>query len=64
LQPVTHAEMRNVVGIWADAAMRLENRDLRMMARLVRAQDRLSVASREEEFVEQLFSAAPDVVNA
>jgi len=29
-----------VVGIWADAALRLSERDLRMMERLVRAQSR------------------------
>jgi len=40
-QPVSHAEMRAVVEIWVDAALALESRDLRMMARLARAQDRM-----------------------
>jgi DSF synthase len=41
-QPVSHSEMRAVVDIWVDAALRLENRDLRMMARLARAQDKIN----------------------
>jgi DSF synthase len=62
-QPVSHAEMKAIVGIWVDAALRLENRDLRMMARLVRAQDKLSFASSEEELVEQLFSPMQMAMN-
>ena len=62
-QPVSHAEMKAIVGVWVDAAMRLENRDLRMMARLVRAQDKLSPTSYEEENVEQLFAPVQAVVN-
>jgi DSF synthase len=45
LQPVTREELMRVVEIWADAALRLEERDLKMMDRLVRAQER-SAASR------------------
>ncbi len=41
-QPVSHSEMRAVVDIWVDAALNLEARDLRMMARLARAQDRIN----------------------
>src|SRR5437870_2706695 len=40
VEPVTHEELMRVVGIWADAALRLSERDLRMMERLVRAQSR------------------------
>ena len=40
LQPTTREELVRVVEIWADAALRLEERDLRMMERLVRAQER------------------------
>jgi DSF synthase len=40
LQPVTREELIRVVEIWADAAMKLEERDLKMMDRLVRAQER------------------------
>jgi len=61
-QPVSIAEMKSIVGVWVDAAMRLDTRDLRMMARLVRAQDKLSSASVEDN-VEQLFAPAEAVVN-
>jgi len=40
VEAVTHDELMRVVGIWADAALRLTERDLRMMERLVRAQSR------------------------
>jgi DSF synthase len=62
-QPVSHAEMKAIVSVWVDAAMRLENRDLRMMARLVRAQDKYLCSSAEEDCVEQLFSPVQAVVN-
>ena len=39
-EPVTRDELTRVVRIWAEAALRLEERDLRMMERLVRAQER------------------------
>jgi DSF synthase len=48
-QPVTHEELINIVDVWADAAMKLETRDLRMMARLVKAQDRLSLSETTPE---------------
>jgi DSF synthase len=40
LQPVTREELMRVVEIWADTALRLDDRDLKMMDRLVRAQQR------------------------
>jgi DSF synthase len=40
VEPVTHEELMRVVSIWADAALRLTERDLRLMERLVRAQSR------------------------
>ena len=61
--PVSHAEMKAVVDIWVDAAMSLENRDLRMMGRLVRAQDNLLNSTPEDEFVEELYAPTPQVVN-
>ena len=39
VEPVTRDEMIRVLDVWVDAAMRLEERDLRMMERLVRAQE-------------------------
>jgi DSF synthase len=40
IAPVNYAELMRVVGVWADAALRLTERDLRMMERLVRAQNK------------------------
>jgi hypothetical protein len=48
--------MKSIVSVWVDAAMRLDTRDLRMMARLVRAQDKLQAHNVEEEAVERLFA--------
>lgn len=62
--PVRLAEMKSIVSVWVDAAMRLETRDLRMMARLVRAQDKLQTNHVEEEVVERLFAPLQAVANA
>lgn len=63
-QPVSHAEMRNVVAVWVDAALLLENRDLRMMARLVRAQDRLlETRSRDDAMIDAICAPGEEVVN-
>ena len=40
IAPVSRDELVRVVGVWADAALRISDRDLRMMERLVRAQSR------------------------
>ncbi|OWJ58069.1 crotonase/enoyl-CoA hydratase family protein [Inquilinus limosus] len=40
VNPVTFQELQDVVEIWIDAALRLEEGDLRKMARLTAAQDR------------------------
>ena len=40
IHPVTRAELDGIVELWVDAALRLGERDLRMMNRLVRAQVR------------------------
>ena len=42
VEPVTHEELMRVVSIWADAALRLTERDSRLMERLVRAQNKSS----------------------
>lgn len=38
VEPVTYAELERIIDIWIDAAMRLEEKDLKMMGRLVRSQ--------------------------
>lgn len=40
--PVTREELMRIVEVWADAALKLQDRDLRMMERLVRAQAKIS----------------------
>ncbi len=46
VNPVTLEELRDVVDIWAEAALNLTESDLRKMARLVTAQDRRLAACR------------------
>ena len=41
-QPITKEELLGVVDVWVNAALQLEQRDLRMMSRLLRGQQRLS----------------------
>ena len=55
VQPVQLAELKSVVEVWVDAAMHLETRDLRMMSRLVKAQDKLMSASPEDLALEALY---------
>jgi hypothetical protein len=40
IHPMTREELDGIVELWVDAALRLSDRDLKMMARLVRAQSR------------------------
>ena len=40
IEPVTYEELMRVAEIWSDAALRLTERDMRMMERLVRAQNK------------------------
>jgi DSF synthase len=40
IHPISREELDGIVGLWVDAALRLTERDLRMMNRLVRAQMR------------------------
>lgn len=37
-EPVTYTELQHIIDIWIDAALRLEEKDLKMMTRLVRSQ--------------------------
>jgi DSF synthase len=40
VNPITREELDAVAEVWVDAALRLEERDIRMMSSLVRAQQR------------------------
>jgi DSF synthase len=47
VNPITYQELLDIVEIWVDAALRLTPRNLRMMTRLVAAQERLELAAEE-----------------
>ena len=49
VNPLTHKELMDVVDIWVDTALQLTDRDLRVMARIVEAQPRLTVVESETE---------------
>jgi DSF synthase len=40
MDPVSYDELMKITEVWVDAALRLEDRDLKMMGRLVRSQQR------------------------
>jgi DSF synthase len=56
VQPIEREELDRVVEVWVDAALRLEEKDLRMMDRLVRSQMR-----RVAEIGSEAFPAAAGV---
>src|SRR5438094_281648 len=39
--PVTHEELLNIANVWVSAALRLEDKDLKLMSRLARSQAKL-----------------------
>jgi len=57
--PISKEELLSVVDLWVDAALQLETRDLRMMARLLRGQDRMLTATNEDAELEALYGATP-----
>jgi len=57
--PITKEDLLAVVDLWVDAALQLETRDLRMMARLLRGQDRMITATNEDAGIEALYEAMP-----
>jgi DSF synthase len=58
-QPVQLMELKAIVDVWVDAALQLETRDLRMMTRLVKAQDKMMSATSEDLAVEALYAETP-----
>ncbi len=46
--PIGYEELLGVVGIWVDAALRLNERDLKVMDRFVRSQEKAFLAHQEE----------------
>jgi DSF synthase len=49
VDPLEWKELEAIVDVWTDAALGLDAKDMRMMGRLVRAQDKLHRASNAEE---------------
>ncbi|NDU92093.1 MAG: crotonase/enoyl-CoA hydratase family protein [Ferrovum sp.] len=47
--PVTHDEMMDVIRIWVDAALRLTEKDLKVMDRFVRSQEKAFMKPQQQE---------------
>jgi DSF synthase len=60
-EPITKEQLLGIVDLWVDATMQLETRDLRMMARLLRSQDKM-VATRDEESSSEALYASEALV--
>lgn len=61
-EPITKEQLSSLVELWVNATMQLETRDLRMMARLLRSQDRMVAGASEETGAEALY--APETLAA
>ena len=48
VSPVTEEELLGIVEIWADTALKLQERDLKVMERLIRAQQR-NIATTDQQ---------------
>jgi DSF synthase len=55
-ESVTRAELDKITEMWVDAAMKLTDRDLKMMDRLVRAQQRNAVQREGSEVDDQIIA--------
>ena len=62
MNPLTHEELMRVVELWADTALKLTDRDLKMMERIVRAQQRR--ASDEPAAFASMSNVVPLAVGA
>jgi DSF synthase len=58
VQPITRAELDAVTEVWVDAAMRLQDRDLKMMGRIVRSQMKRMESGEPIEIVEEPIAVA------
>lgn len=57
IHPITRQELDAVADLWVEAAFRLQERDLRMMARLVRSQTRLAESDKADHAEEAVLEA-------
>ena len=69
VHPVTREELDAITNTWVDAALRLEDRDLKMMGRIVRAQMRRMEGSgaadiATEALAEEALAATADAQSA
>ena len=51
---ITHDELINVCEYWVDVAMNITDRDLRLMDRLVKAQNKLATRDIQREYEKQI----------
>jgi len=58
VHPVTRAELDDIVGVWVDAALRLGDRDLKMMSRIARAQMRRVEVGDVDDVTSEALAAA------
>lgn len=58
VQPVTREELDAITDTWVDAALRLEDRDLKMMSRIVRAQMRRMESDDVTDITEEALAAS------
>jgi DSF synthase len=63
VQPLHLSELMQVADVWVDAALQLDARDLRMMARLVKAQDKLMALNVDETPAEDFYAGPMRVSN-
>ncbi|MGA8054440.1 MAG: crotonase/enoyl-CoA hydratase family protein [Burkholderiales bacterium] len=54
VQPITREELDRIAEVWVDAALRLEDRDLKMMGRIVRSQQRRIAGEASIDFSEEV----------
>ena len=57
VHPVTREELDSIAEVWVDAALRLEDRDLKMMGRLVRSQMRRMDGEAVSDITEEALAA-------
>jgi DSF synthase len=58
VSPITRAELDAVAETWVDAALRIEDRDLKMMGRIVRSQMRRLEHGDIEDVTAEALAAA------
>ena len=58
VQPITREELDSVAEVWVDAAMRLQDRDLKMMGRIVRSQMKRMESGEPIEILEEPLAVA------